>query len=701
MSTQQPVQSATSSPVDPKTIIIEPAVMEAAPPRSEDPASNVVQFLASDPQQGGEGGKGEIAPIPPSPPSTPPVAGNVPRVEPDAATGDVYRPAPKANPVVTALREAGLYRAPADNGRHQITCPWAAEHAAAGDAAHYVEPGAQTPQGQFKCGACEERNRHIGTLLDHLGTDPSVARCKPTIRTQKGELHRVTEAAERVLAESGDYYHSGAMIVQVKTDPRSGDVTTEQVSEQALTIALSSCADWESFDGRSKGWCRVDVPQRIVTALMRKGEYRHLRDLNGLARQPFLRRGGNELVAKGGYDTRSGMLAAFDASDYVLPEPTEANARAALDVLDGLLAEFHFASPNDRAGALSAILTATIRSSLPLSPAFSISASRPGSGKSYLASLIGCFAGPGDPYNISYPTTAEEASKLSLSVLTGSPAVVCFDDMTSDWMAYGAINRLLTSETITERVLGVSRIATVRTTSFIIGTGNNIRPLRDLCRRVVSIYLSPRVENITSLRYSGKPVQAVKADRARFVRHALTIVTAYIAAGSPTSDTPAIPTYDDWSSLCRDSLIWLGLADPAASLIAQVNDDPDVQAFGELLAHWRECFRDRPTMVRTLIDKADTDRDLKRALEETPAWERGGINPSKLGRYLARHANRIVNGLELRQSPTGERNAWTVVAVDDALKARPPSPREQTPDPAGMWGIKRLPDNGAAPGEIF
>lgn len=656
---------------------------------------NPVPFSEAGRIEGGEGGATVLSP--PLPPLQAPISANG-----GPAPTDIYRPAPSANPVLAALHQAGLYRGAAGHRMHQISCPWAIEHSAEGTNAKYHEPAGHAPLGRFECMPCRHRNRHIGTLLDHLGVGAAEARCKPIIRMEKGEHHQIADAAEKVLAESGAYYHTGGTIVSLRTDAFTGETSTQLVVDQAATIVLSAAADWESYDGRSKSWQRVDVPARVVSALMKKGQHRYLRQLNGIARQPFFRVNDDQLVETPGYDVRSGMYAAFDAEAYDLPEPTETNARAALAGLKSLLDEFHFATPSDGSAALSAMLAASIRPSLRVCPAFSVSASRPGSGKSYLASLIGRFAGPSDAHNTSYPTSSEEASKLVLSLMLTSPAVVCFDDMTSDWMAYGAINRLLTSETITERVLGASKMAAARTTSLILGTGNNIRPLRDMARRVVSIYLNPRVETITSLRYTRNPVEMLKADRKLYVGYALTVISAYIAAGSPRADVPTVQSYDDWSRLCRDSLIWLGEPDPAASLLAQVNEDPDIQAFGELLAQWYACFRERQTMIRTLLDRAEQDNELIEALLELPVTDRGVVNRSKLGRYLARHANRIVNGYELLQAATGERNAWKVVATDESIRDLPPSPRESPRGPVMTPPRVPPPSHGAtAPGEIF
>lgn len=680
--------------IDASTIIFEDSDQH----NGEAVLAEIPDNTRTDTPEGGEGGNPGTT-LPPLPPSPASVARKATPLAPVSPADDVYRPAPATNPVIAALHRYDIYVRQAGDRHHRITCPWATEHAPAeGAEAIYIEPSPSRPLGEFTCSPCNGRHRDIMALLDHIEVEPSAARCKPVIRTVKGELHRQTEAAERVLATIGDFYQSAGAIVRIRTDPQTGDIATEMMSEQALSIALSAAADWEAYERSSKSWHRIDVPPRVITALMKNAAFQHLPSLHGLSRQPYLRPGDNSLVTRAGYDAASGMYAAFCEAEYAFPDFTKANAEAAHQARKELLAEFPFALQEDESAALSAILTASVRPALPLAPAYSISASRPGSGKSYLAGLIAKFGTPGEPHNISYPANSEEASKVTLSVLLGRPAVICFDDMTSDWVAYGAINRLLTSETISERVLGASQVATVRTSSLILGTGNNIRPLRDLARRVVSIYLNPRVETITSIRYTNDPIAAIKADRAGYVTYALTIIAAYVAAGCPRSAVPNVASFDVWTRLCRESLIWLGQPDPATSLIAQVNDDPEVQLFGNLLSNWLACFGGKQTTVRALIEKAENDEELMEAIQELPVIERSTINRSKLGRYLSRHANRIVNGLELRQSPTSERNAWTVVAVSNESEL--PS-RAGEPTLERTWRTIEQDPPGVEPGEIF
>lgn len=593
------------------------------------------------------------------------------------AGGDgVFTPMPSENPVLTALRERGLYKRTISAGKHDVTCPWVDEHTDELDSGSaYFEPDNDYPLGGFVCQHSHGDRYHISQFIDYLGVKPDQARGKARIDIVAGEMNRVRRAAEKALSFRGGYYQSGGAIVVVRTDPSTGDVSTELLTEAALTAALADAADWFRFDGRSKAWTRCDPPAKNVQTLLRAQSFDHLPVLTGLARQPYFRETDGELVTAPGYDGSSGRFAAFDANEFVMPAPTEDAARKALAELVRLLDEFRFASEEDRSAALCAMLTAAVRTSLPVAPAFNITASTPGSGKSYLASTIMPFAGPGPAFKTSYPVTAEEATKSMLSIFLAAPAGVLFDDMQTQWVAHGAINRALTSDTITDRVLGVSRTVTVGTRSFIMGTGNNIAPVRDMTRRVLTIRLHHKSAIPALEKYIGRPAEAVRADRGKYVVAALTIIAAWKAAGSPMTDAPSIASYGTWSDHCRQPLLWLGLPDPATSLIDQLKHDPDQDDLERFLKAWHAAIGDMPVTLRRLIDESGTDENLSEAILDLPVMDRDVVNRNRLGWYLKRNANRVVDGFELQQVANSTRNAWRVVAIEpDAVMPEPPLP---------------------------
>ena len=586
---------------------------------------------------------------------------------------NVLTPKAAENPVVAALKARGLYKTPLGSGKHDMTCPWLHEHTDELDTgAAYFEPDDQFPVGGFCCQHSHRDKYHIRALLEFLGVCNAEARHKPVIRVVAGDLHRVVDAAEKELANRGRHYQAGGLIVSVSTDPASGDPSIVPTSLPALTRELSVAATWEKYDGRAQDWVRCDPPSRHTGILFDAQTFRYLPSLAGVARQPYFRESDGELITQPGYDKTAHRFGVFDARQFVIPDPTPDEARAALALLEELLTEFHFVAPTDKAAALAAIFTAVVRATLPHAPAFHVRAPVFGSGKTYLCELIGAFAGPGGNAKVSYPTTSEEATKVILSLLLTSPACVEFDDMDTDWIPHGTIKRMLTADAITDRILGVSKTATVSTRTLFLGSGNNVGPLRDLLRRVLTIHLDPRCATPATMTYKGSPVDKVRQRRGVYVAAVLTIIQAWRKAGSPRARVDSIVTYSGaWSDYCRYPLMWLGHPDPATALLEQVRHDPDADALCGLMTEWHAVFGSTPTTVRKAVEA--NQRNLLDAMREFPVEERGEINRSKLGWLLKKNANRIVGGFEFQQAEADGRKAWRVVAVESPpLTPSPP-----------------------------
>lgn len=627
---------------------------------------------------------------------------------PRITTGDddVLMPRATNNPVVSAFKARGLYKTPLGSGRHDVTCPWVSEHTDALDSGSaYFEPDDTYPLGGFCCQHSHRDKYHIRQLLDCLGVTVSAARHKPVIRIVAGDLHRVVDAGEKELAARGQHYQSGGLIVSVSTDPTTGDPKIVPTSSPALTRELSITATWEKFDARVDDWVRCDPPSRHAGILYDLQDYRHLPPLSGVVRQPYFRESDGELITHAGYDAISHRFGVFDPRQFVIPEPTLENARAALAMLEDLLTEFHFVSATDKAATLSAIITAVVRPTLDYAPAYHVRAPVFGSGKTYLCELIGAFAGPGGNAKVSYPTTSEEATKVILSLLLTSPAVIEFDDMDTDWIPHGVIKRVLTADKITDRILGVSKTATVSTRTLFLGSGNNVGPIRDLLRRVLTIHVDPRCATPATLTYTGSPVDKVRKHRGVYVTAVLTIILAWRKAGSPRTDMESIVTFGGaWSDYCRQPLMWLGHPDPATSLLVQVKHDPDADTLSGLMREWHKAFGSIPTTVRKAVSCATADYpNLLDAIREFPVEERGEINRSKLGWLLKKNANRIVGGFEFQQDTADGRVAWRVVTsappvttTAPALPALPPSA-----GPAAKNGDVESGDFDEVPHDLF
>ena len=577
-------------------------------------------------------------------------------------------PKPTENPVLTALKERGLYKRMIEPGKHDITCPWVSEHTDALDSgAAFFEPSDTYPSGGFCCQHSHRDVYKVGELLSFLGVSRREAKHKPTIRPASGELYRVVRAAERVLSETQKYFQFGGLLVCVREDPLTNDPFIQVLSNSAVNLALSEECIWERYVSATGEWRPQDPPANVVKLLHEDTRFRFMPPLSGLARQPFFREQDGSLVMAPGYDPVTKRMAVFDAKDFVIPEPAREAVEHALVVLKSLLDEFCFVSEVDRSAALAAMFTAVVRPSIALAPAFHVHAPVSGSGKTYLCELIGAFAGPGLNAKVSYPVTPEEATKTMLSILLGAPAVIEFDDMSTDWLPHGSIKRMLTAETITDRILGVSKTATVSTRTLILGSGNNVGPIKDLLRRVVTIYLDPRVEAPGTKAYADSPVERVRKNRGHFVSAVLTIIQAWRAAGMVrTEATPIVSFGGAWADYCRHPLIWMGLPDPASALVDQMQQDPDADLLKELLCQLQLRFASTVFLTSDVLDAVNKnfEEPLAAALSALGLTSSG--DPAKrVGKYFSRNVNRITGGLTLKKSQVLGRTGWRVVRADE------------------------------------
>lgn len=597
------------------------------------------------------------------------------RLKPPRISHEVLKLKSAEHPAITALKAEGLYKRDLGDGRHEITCFALNDHTDKIDSGTvFFEPSEAFPNGGFRCQHSHGDTVSVTNLYERIGVDQDEARHRHSITIVPGAIDQVTKAAEYVLAECGDVYQSGGLIVHVRRDPETGDPSIAPANDHSLTIDLASKADWGSYDGRTKKFTRRDPPERVVKALQKALKYEYLPSLKGIARQPFYN--GDELVTTSGYHEASGIYASFCEDEFAVVDTSRAAAEQALELLLGLVAEVEFATDIDLAAAISAMFTATVRPSIPLAPAFLTTAPDSGIGKSYLNSIVTPFAGPGEPQRTSFPKTSEEATKSVQSHLLTGSAVIEYDDMDCDFLPHGALNRMLTSEHVTDRILGVSKTVTVSTRAVVLASGINVGPVRDMNRRVITIRLARKQQGGITRSFAHRPAKEVRANRGKYASAVFTIIEAFKAAGCPNSDAPSIASYgDEWSHYCRLPLMWLGLPDPAHSLIVQVDNDPDLEQFGLVLREWYARYQSTPVTVRKLKEPRQIGDDpLHEALLELPVTQNSYIIADKLGWLFKKKANKIIDGYALREGSSDGRKGWWVEKLPDPTPPLPASP---------------------------
>ena len=120
---------------------------------------------------------------------------------------------------------------------------------------------------------------------------------------------------------------------------------------------------------------------------------------------------------------------------------------------------------------------------------------------------------------------------LTAEFMAGSQQIHLNNANTLDSSALAAA---LTSIDWTDRVVGSSRQARPPITCRWVATGNNPRLSKEIARRAVPIRLDAGIERPADRNFEVPDLlKLVLTNRAKYVRHVLIIVQAWIAAGRP------------------------------------------------------------------------------------------------------------------------------------------------------------------------
>lgn len=238
----------------------------------------------------------------------------------------------------------------------------------------------------------------------------------PTIQLRSGQLPRaVTEIEQALLAAGVDVFsRAGALVYPVgefATAADGGKILMARLSvftTDSFTEPVAEAAIYQRYSKRSKSWVDTDPPIQLVrTVLARERKWTFPR-ISGIITTPSLRADGS-LLAAPGYDPRSELYLWLDLQLPPIPHsPTREQAVEALTTLKALFAEFSFKRPTlDLAVALSGLLTALLRGSLPTAPIYLIRADTPGTGKSYLVDVVSMIAPDGCVRSLRLPAASK------------------------------------------------------------------------------------------------------------------------------------------------------------------------------------------------------------------------------------------------------------------------------------------------------
>ena len=468
----------------------------------------------------------------------------------------------------------------------------------------------------------------------------------------------LSKAPELVFQRAGKLVHV-RKLDEVEFEREGGVVFQEETVEIA-----QAKAKWLELKADELGlvFKKGERPQRLcppgkMDILIAAAEETRFPRLRGISTTPTLYR--NEP----GYDPQSRLLLRFPEGQFpsVAMQPPKEAAAEALERLKWPLREFPFRHEASRSVVLSAVLSGIIRGELRTCPLHGFSAPIAGTGKTKLAEYVAAIVIGAMPNMISHSASDEEMEKRLFAILLRGCPLVSIDNV-SEPLSGDALCAILTAPTYTGRILGASETATVDTRTLMLTTGNNLAVSGDLSRRTLLCRLDAESESPDRRHFEFDPVQDAKGDRYELVSDALTVLRSFDAAGRPLpAQHRPLGSFEEWDSLVRGALIWLGEADPVETQ-ERDSDNEEREMQSEILQALRNDYGEAWVTVSKLHDVRYTDDGQfpidNRAAATIASYLRNGYWDRRgAGRLLKQLVDKPVGGLVLRARHSTETNA--------------------------------------------
>lgn len=509
--------------------------------------------------------------------------------------------------------------------------------------------------------------------LDDGGKAYRLTQRRHVLQSSRGARHELITALVGIVAELPEVFATDTGTV-VLEGSRPVLITPER-----LMILIGSSAVIQQTTTKDKQ-TPIDVPREVAvlthTALSGNPALKYLKAVNSL---PFATHSGR-IVSRPGYDpdTKTYLHVPPDYVARVPENPTPDQVRQALRTMMTPWLEYTWATPDDAAAMVSAVLTALSRHVIDIAPAYLFDAALQGSGKTLAASALGAVI-EGNPPSVT-PWTGKmddvELEKRLLSAAEASTRFLCLDNVTGV-LKSPTLSGVLSSGRIKGRRLGYSVEVSAHLTTLITLTSNQAEVHHDLTRKVVVARINAG-DRPTSRQFDHTPVELALCHRVEIAEAAAVIIRAYAAAGSPTIKR-GDAAYPQWNAAARQPVLWLEcegftdalpygpLGDPANTLLSDpVNSCFEIEALADALA---AIHQKSGGEVFTAADLAKwcgsmSHTEIKSAILDT---ENGAqqVNSRSLGRWLTRKKDRPAGGLKLvgSKSLASKSMQWRVVSV--------------------------------------
>jgi len=491
----------------------------------------------------------------------------------------------------------------------------------------------------------------------------------------------VADQAIAALAKGTTVFQRSGMLVQVVRDappprglarpkdaPRIGPVLQARLRE-----LLASAATWRKpADEGEPQPCHP--PDWVVRAVDARGQWLGIPRLEGICESPVLRADGTVLQTPG-YDESTGLLYEPQVTFPEVPEtPSRADVEHARDDLLDVVEDFPFASDAHRAAWIGSVLTPLARFAFHgPAPLFLIDANVRGCGKGMLTDLMAMIVSGREIGRMTVSRDDNEVRKrITALAIAGEPLILL--DNVSGTLGSPSLDAALTATTWTDRVLGRSELVSgIPLTATWYATANNVILTGDTARRVLHIRLESPMENPeerSDFKHSDLSGW-VRDERQRLAVAAVTILRAYCAAGRPDMNLRPWGSFERWSDLVRQAIVWSGLPDPGETRTELTTQaDRETLALRQLIAGWEEIDSTGRGMtvraaLKILEDSPGQYETLRAAIDEVVSTRAGKKpGPRSVGMKFHHLRQRVIGGKCLDRKPGKSGAVWHVRTVN-------------------------------------
>ena len=491
---------------------------------------------------------------------------------------------------------------------------------------------------------------------------------RPIILIDTNE-HRVVCETITTLAADPDIYQRGSILVRVlrSRHPRDGitrargSATTGALPPANLRERMTRFATFAKYD-RNGRVMPSHPAEWLVNAVDARGEWPGIRHLLGVSDAPVLRTDGSVWQTPG-YDPVTCVLYEPATAFPIIPEGININiddADAAMTELLDVVGDFRFESEEHKAAWLAGLLTPLARFAFDgPTPLFLIDANIRGAGKGLLAQTNGLIVLGREMPVSSYSHDSDEMRKKITAIAIAGDRMLLFDNLEGVF-GNDTLDRALTSTFWKDRILGKSQEIELPLIPSWYATGNNVQVSADTTRRIIHVrldVLEEHPEDRTDFKHKNL-LAWIAEHRGRLLTRAITILAAYCRAGRPSQNLTPYGSFEGWSSIVREAVVWVGLPDPCLTRTRLVQSaDTTTDALVQLITAWQQYDSSGngvvvsdllnilyPT-VRENPPRDDASNAMRAAIENLVGCQPGKPpTPRQVGNRMRRFRRRVVGG---------------------------------------------------------